>query len=57
MISKIKLILSLLGIFLIYPFTIMLLSRLFIPIDYLPALLYSFIVRIVKFNWINNIIK
>jgi hypothetical protein len=57
MTSKIKLILSLLGVFVIYPITIMLLSRLFIPIDYLPALLYSFIVRVVKFNWINNIVK
>lgn len=47
----------LLGVFVIYPITIMLLSRLFTPIDYLPALLYSFIVRVIKYNWINNVVK
>lgn len=51
---KIKLIMILLGVFVIYPITIMLLSRLFTPIDYLEALLYSFIVRVIKYNWINK---
>jgi hypothetical protein len=54
---KIKLIMILLGVFVIYPITIMLLSRLFTPIDYLPALLYSFIVRVVKYNYINRLNK
>jgi hypothetical protein len=51
---KIKLIMILLGVFLIYPVTIMLVSKLFTPIGYLEALLYSFIVRVVKYNWINK---
>lgn len=55
--ARIKLIMILLGIFIIYPLAIMLLSRLFTPIDYLPALLYSFIVRVVKYNWKNNLVK
>jgi predicted neutral ceramidase superfamily lipid hydrolase len=54
---KIKLIMILLGVFLIYPLAIMLVSRLFTPIDYLPALLYSFIVRVVKYNYINRLNK
>jgi hypothetical protein len=54
---KIKLIMILLGIFVIYPITIMLLSQLFTPVGYLEALLYSFIVRAIKYNWINNVVK
>lgn len=54
---KIRLLLILIGILIIYPLTIMLLSRLFTPIGYGEALLYSFIVRVVKWNWINKINK
>jgi hypothetical protein len=54
---KIKLIMILIGIFLIYPLTIMLLSRLFTPIGYLEALLYSFVVRVIKYNYINKLPK
>jgi hypothetical protein len=52
--ARIKLIMILLGVFLIYPVTIMLVSKLFTPVGYLEALLYSFIVRVVKYNWINK---
>jgi hypothetical protein len=52
--ARIKLIMILLGIFIIYPLTIMLVSQLFTPVGYLEALLYSFIVRVVKYNWINK---
>lgn len=55
--TKIRLLLILIGIFIIYPLTIMLLSRLFTPIGYGEALLYSFVVRVVKWNWINKINK
>jgi len=55
--SKTKLLLILIGIFVIYPLVIMLLSRLFTPIGYGEALLYSFVVRVVKWNWINKINK
>mgnify|MGYP006987197382 CR=1 FL=1 len=55
--ARIKLIMMLLGIFIIYPLTIMLVSQLFTPVGYLEALLYSFIVRVIKYNWINNVVK
>lgn len=58
MINKIKSILNILMVFIIYPLVIVLLSNLFFnPIGYLEALLYSFIIRVIKYNWINNIIK
>lgn len=55
--ARIKLIMILLGIFIIYPLTIMLVSQLFTPVGYLEALLYSFIVRVIKYNWINRLNK
>jgi hypothetical protein len=51
--SRIRLIMILFGVLLVYPFTIILLSQLFTPIGYLEALLYSFIVRVFKHNTIN----
>jgi hypothetical protein len=52
--ARIKLVMILLGVFLIYPVTIMLVSKLFTPVGYLEALLYSFVVRVIKYNWINK---
>lgn len=54
---RIKLIMILLAVFVIYPLVIVLLSRFFTPIGYLEALLYSFVVRVVKYNYINKLPK
>lgn len=50
--NKIRLLMILIGVFLIYPGIIVLVSQLFTPIGYLEALLYSFIVRVFKHNTI-----
>ena len=54
--SRIKLIMELLLIVVVYPVLIMLLSQLLTPLSYGEALLYSFIVRVIKWNK-NNIFK
>jgi hypothetical protein len=54
--SRIKLIMELLLIVVVYPGLIMLLSQLLTPLSYGEALLYSFIVRVIKWNK-NNIFK
>lgn len=50
--SRIRLIMIILGIFIVYPSVIILLSQLFNPIGYFEALLYSFVVRVFKYNTI-----
>ena len=51
--NKIKLLMILIGVFLIYPGVIVLVSQLLTPIGYFEALLYSFIVRVFKHNVIH----
>jgi len=52
---KLKLLIILILTFIIYPITLILVSKLFNEITYLQALLYVFIVRILKFNIQNKI--
>lgn len=55
---KIKLLLQLLLVFVVYPGILILLSQLLTPLSYGEALLYSFIVRVSKWNiqeYINKI--
>lgn len=52
---KIKLSIILLLTFIIYPTILVLVSKLFNEITYLQALLYTLIIRVIKFNVQNKI--